>query len=84
MADRMTDEERQSYRDHPGYSEGFYDAQFGEPLFDDATLPYRAGWEAFYACKEIFERNGFSQKPDGSFGKTLTAGRRALQSGGDE
>ncbi len=39
---------------HPAYHEGFYDAQFGEALFDDCPSPeYRAGWSAFWECKAI-------------------------------
>lgn len=78
MTGKLTDEQRHSFRDHPEYSEGFFDALSGEPIFDDATDPYRAGWEAYWVCCEIFERNGFKQQPDRSFGKTFTAGRRAI------
>jgi hypothetical protein len=44
---------------HPAYHEGFYDAQFGEPIFDDCPSPeYRAGWTAF--GNEIGKFNGTS------------------------
>jgi hypothetical protein len=75
---RLTDEQRQLYRNHPAYSEGFYDARDCEPIFDDAPEPYRAGWEAYWAYREIFERRGFTQTSDGWFTKTLTKGRAAL------
>jgi hypothetical protein len=39
---------------HPAYHEGFYDAQIGEPIFDDCPSPeYRAGWVAFWECREV-------------------------------
>lgn len=69
---RLTDEQRQSHRDNPAYGEGFYDAQDGEPLFNDATEPYRAGWEAYWVCREIFDRSGFTRTSDGSLAKTFT------------
>lgn len=41
---------------HPSYHEGFYDAQFGEPIFDDCPSPeYRAGWNAFWECRAILD-----------------------------
>jgi hypothetical protein len=39
----------------PGYHAGFYDAQLGEPLFDDATAEYRAGWRAYYEVRDGLE-----------------------------
>jgi hypothetical protein len=39
---------------NPAYHEGFYDAQFGEPIFDDCPSPeYRAGWAAYWECRNI-------------------------------
>jgi hypothetical protein len=39
---------------HPAYHEGFYDAQDGEPIFDDCpSLEYRAGWIAFWRCRSL-------------------------------
>lgn len=43
-----------SIQQHPDYHQGFYDAQDGEPLFDDCpSAEYRAGWEAFHECKAL-------------------------------
>jgi hypothetical protein len=39
---------------HPHYHEGYYDAQFGEPLFDDADPIYRKGWQAFWELHATF------------------------------
>lgn len=39
---------------HPGYMAGFYDAADLTPIFDDAPAPYRAGWEAYWRCRELF------------------------------
>jgi hypothetical protein len=45
-----------STQQHPAYHQGFYDAQSGEPIFDDCPSPeYRAGWAAFWRCKAILE-----------------------------
>jgi hypothetical protein len=76
---KLTEEQRRAFRDHPEYGEGFYDAQCGEPIFNDASDPYRAGWEAFYAVKEILERNGFSRTSNDSYRKTMTLNRAALE-----
>lgn len=79
---KLTDEERAACRSHPYYSEGFYDAQDGEPLFPDASREYQAGWEGFHVAREILERNGFARDGDG-FSKTTTIrGRSALTQGG--
>ena len=51
---------------HPAYHEGFYDAQFGEPLFDDCpSSEYRAGWQAFWECRAILDASQVS-RPDQS------------------
>jgi hypothetical protein len=41
-----------STQQHPLYHAGFYDAQNGEPLFDDAHPVYAMGWRAFWTIKE--------------------------------
>jgi hypothetical protein len=41
-----------STQQHPLYHAGFYDAQNGEPLFDDAHPVYAIGWRAFWTIKE--------------------------------
>lgn len=46
---------------HPGYHAGFFEALDGEPLFDDATPEYKAGWRAAWESKRIYEEAGFSQ-----------------------
>lgn len=38
-------------RQHAKYHEGFYDAQAGEPLFDDADATYAAGWKAYWDAR---------------------------------
>lgn len=38
---------------HPHYHRGFHDAQFGEPLFDDADPIYALGWRAYWKAREI-------------------------------
>lgn len=43
----------------PAYAEGFWDAQAGEPLFDDADPAYAAGWRAGHECLDSLRRNGF-------------------------
>ena len=80
---KLTEAQRQAHRDHPAYHEGFFDAQCGDPIFDDATEPYRAGWEAYWTCREILERSGFAESPDGTFSKTATVSRSALQREGE-
>lgn len=35
-----------------GYHQGFWDARDLEPLFDDASPEYKAGWLAFWEVKE--------------------------------
>jgi rubrerythrin len=57
-----------SIQEHPDYGFGFYDARDGEPLFDDASVEYEAGWRAFYKCRDIMKRAGFSD--DGHGGMT--------------
>lgn len=54
-------------RRHPDYSEGFYDARDGEPLYPGAAPEYEAGWRAFYRAKEILNDAGMTQRADGSF-----------------
>lgn len=46
----------ETIQQHPHYHEGFYDAMDGEPIFDDCMPKYRAGWEAFWECKDILAR----------------------------
>ena len=51
---------RVSIEQHPAYHQGFYDAQSGEPIFDDCPSPeYRAGWNAFWNCKATLASNSF-------------------------
>lgn len=50
-----------SIQQHPHYHEGFFGALAGDPLFDDHTPEYKAGWEAAWRSKEIFEAAGFKQ-----------------------
>jgi hypothetical protein len=38
---------------HPDYHAGFYDAQDGAPLFDDAPEIYAAGWRAYWEIMEV-------------------------------
>jgi hypothetical protein len=38
---------------HPDYHAGFYDAQDGAPLFDDAPEAYAAGWRAYWEIRNI-------------------------------
>lgn len=66
----------------PAYHEGFFDAQSGEPLFDDASKAYEAGWRAFYASREILERAGFSRTASG-YSKTTVLASRPLPTKGD-
>lgn len=56
--------ETTDWRSDPGYSEGFFDAQDGEPLFPDAVEPYRAGWEAYWRCRDILAGAGFKKDGD--------------------
>lgn len=60
-----------SIQQHPGYHEGFFDALDGDPIFDDCTPEYRAGWEAAWRSKEIFRAAGFDDNGR-SFSTTLT------------
>lgn len=48
-------------RSHPAYHAGFFDALDSVPLFDGAAPEYKAGWNAAWASKKIFEDAGFSQ-----------------------
>lgn len=43
---------------HPGYHEGFWDAQALEPLFDDASPEYAAGWRGYWECRRLCEAPG--------------------------
>lgn len=45
-----------SIQQHPVYHEGFFDAADGEPLFEDHSETYRAGWLAFHECRAMFDR----------------------------
>lgn len=38
-----------------GYHCGFFDAQQGEPLFDQATAEYKAGWHAYWIFKGMLQ-----------------------------
>jgi hypothetical protein len=40
----------------PGYLKGFYDASNLEPLFDDASEDYRAGWLGYQEALRAFAR----------------------------
>jgi DNA-binding transcriptional regulator YiaG len=40
---------------HPHYHEGFYDAADFAPLYEDHTDEYKAGWRAYWACRNILE-----------------------------
>lgn len=57
-------------QEDPAYSEGFLDAQSGEPLFDGAHEAYEAGWRAFYRCQELLSNAGFAKQSDGRWSKT--------------
>lgn len=57
-------------QEHPAYSEGFWDAKAGEPLFDSAAPEYEAGWRAFHQCRELLTGAGFAEQPDGQWSKT--------------
>jgi hypothetical protein len=37
---------------HPNYHKGFYDAQSGQPLFDDADPIYAEGWRGYWIVRE--------------------------------
>ncbi|CAN7378640.1 hypothetical protein LJR220_003370 [Bradyrhizobium sp. LjRoot220] len=41
---------------HPHYHEGFFDAADGEPLFDDCSPEYKAGWLAYHECRAVFDK----------------------------
>ncbi len=61
----------ETVRNHPYYSDGFWDAKAGEPLFDGAAPEYEAGWRAFWRCHELLSGSGFSKQDDGSWSKTI-------------
>jgi hypothetical protein len=63
-------------QEHPDYAEGFYDARDGEPLFDDASEAYEAGWRGFYECRGILERAGMSDNGKGGMSVTLSVSAR--------
>ena len=69
---RKADDIRRS----PAYHVGFFDAQTGCPIFPDADDAYRAGWEAFYRCKQLLEDAGFKRVGD-QFTKTTIIDREA-------
>lgn len=41
-----------------GYTEGFDDAMAYEPLFDDASAEYRAGWLSYWEWVRIQNEKG--------------------------
>ncbi len=49
----MNDDEQLELQQRSGYYFGFFDAQAGEPLYQDATDDYRAGWGAYWSIREI-------------------------------
>ena len=60
-----------SIQAHPHYHEGYFDAMSGDPIFDDCTPEYRAGWEAAWQAKEIFANAGLKNE-GGSFSASGT------------
>jgi len=45
--------------EHPDYCDGFFDAIDGEPLFDDSSAEYAAGWYAWWEVKDVVDSPGF-------------------------
>lgn len=42
---------------HPDYHQGFWDAQTGEPIWEDeCTEEYAAGWRAFWNIREALTK----------------------------
>jgi hypothetical protein len=52
-----------SLQEHPAYHEGFFDALDGEPLFDDASREYAAGWRAYYSVRDLLDNPNFTDRP---------------------
>jgi hypothetical protein len=48
----------QTIEQTPGYHIGFFGAQYGDPLFDDASPEYAAGWRAYWECRAIAGKAG--------------------------
>jgi hypothetical protein len=49
-----TDHQRADINAHPSYALGFNDAANLEPLFDDASPEYRAGWLGYQIARSAF------------------------------
>jgi hypothetical protein len=47
---------KMSIQQEPAYHEGFFDALDGEPIFDDCSATYRAGWIALHEVRAMFDR----------------------------
>jgi hypothetical protein len=77
---------KRSIQQHPGYHEGFDDALAGEPLFDDASPEYRAGWEGAWQFREAVEQlfPNLRRSEDRAGGERIErANQRALRELGD-
>jgi 5-methylcytosine-specific restriction protein A len=61
------DKQPERIQAHPDYSDGFWGAKDGDPLFDDASPEYEAGWRAFHRVEQILEQNGARKESDGSW-----------------
>lgn len=55
-----------SLQQHPAYHQGFYDAQDGEPIWqEECAREYAAGWRAFWECREIATALSASERKEG-------------------
>ncbi|MBR0962200.1 hypothetical protein [Bradyrhizobium japonicum] len=50
-------------QEHPAYCDGFFDAIDGEPLFNDASPEYAAGWRAWWEVRNILNGPDFLDRP---------------------
>lgn len=51
-------------QEHPAYHDGFFDAIDHEPLFDDASPEYAAGWRAYWEVHAILNEPAFLDRRD--------------------
>lgn len=60
-----------AHRQHPRYSDGYFDALDGAPLPADTCEPYREGHAAGERARATFSRNGMVQIAPGEFSIAL-------------
>ena len=51
---------------HPYFSDGWHDALYGEPLFDDADPIYAEGWRSFWRFRKILGEIDDGERSDAS------------------